>query len=122
MSGYSAYDPVELISDYATHPSPSLSSFLSEYDSDDDDDDKDKDESWPTEKLRLRWPCSTIATLAAGSSAKTPMSPAAPEKLRFHLGSVARCVRACRTGGDVVVPKTHARSSSEPVATPKGCW
>ena len=117
MSAYSAYDPVELIIDYATQPSPLLSSFLPEYDSDDDNDDDD--ESWPTEeKLRSRWSCSTIATLAAGANAKTPTSPSASEKLRFHLGSVARRVRACRAGGDAAVPKTHARSSSEPIATP----
>ncbi|KAN0134205.1 hypothetical protein V8E53_007977 [Lactarius tabidus] len=109
MSAYSAYDPVELIIDYANQPSPlpSLSSFLPEYDSDDE-------ESWPTEeKLRSRWTCSTVA--------KTPSSPSASEKLRFHLGSVARRVRACRTAGEVaVVSKTHARSSSEPSATTPG--
>jgi hypothetical protein len=117
MSAYSAYDPVELIIDYATQPSPLLSSFLPEYDSDGDKDDDD--ESWPTEeKLRSRWSCSTIGTLAAGANAKTPTSPSASEKLRFHLGSVARRVRACRAGGDAAVPKTHARSSSEPIATP----
>ena len=100
MSAYSAYDPVELIIDYATQPSPLPPS-----------DDNGDNESWPTEeKLRSRWSCSTIA--------KTPTSPSASEKLRFHLGSVARRVRARRAGGDVAVPKTHARSSSEPVATP----
>ena len=105
MSAYSAYDPVELIIDYATQPSPLLSS-----------NDNDNDESWPTEeKVRSRWSCSTIATLAAGANAKTPTS----EKLRFHLGSVARRVRARRAGGDVAVPKTHARCSSEPVVTPE---
>jgi hypothetical protein len=110
MSTYSAYDPVELIIDYANQPSPLLSSFLPEYDSDDE-------ESWPTEeKLRSRWSCSTMGTLAAG--AKTPSSPSASEKLRFHLGSVARRVRACRAGGDVTPSKTHTRCSSEPSATP----
>ena len=41
MSSCSAYDPVELISDHNTQPSPLLSSFLPEYDSDDDDDGDD---------------------------------------------------------------------------------
>ena len=119
MSAYSTYDPVELISDYATQPSPLLTSFLPEYDSD-DDDDGDDDESWPTEeKLSSRWSCSTIATLAAGTNGNMPTSPSASEKLRFHLGSVARRVRARRVGGDAAVPKTHARSSSEPTATPE---
>jgi hypothetical protein len=98
MSVYDEYDPVELIVDYATlpspQPSPSLSSFLPEYESDDE-------EYWPTEEklLRSRWSCSTIAP---------PESPSASEKLRFHFGSVARRVR------DVAVPKMHTRSSSEP--------
>ena len=119
MSAYSTYDPVELISDYATQPSPLLSSFLPEYDSD-DDDDGDDDESWPTEeKLSSRWSCSTIATLAAGTNGNMPTSPSASEKLRFHLGSVARRVRARRVGSDAAVPKTHARSSSEPTAPPE---
>jgi hypothetical protein len=48
----------------------------------------------------------------------TPSSPSASEKLRFHLGSVARRVRACRAGGDVTPSKTHTRCSSEPSATP----
>jgi hypothetical protein len=110
MSAYSAYDPVELIIGYANQPSPLLSSFLPEYDSDDE-------ESWPTEeKLRSRWSCLTIATLAP--SAKPPSSPSASEKLRFHLGSVAHRVRACRAGGDVTPSKTHMRCSSEPSATP----
>jgi hypothetical protein len=37
MSVQSVYDPVELIIDYANQPSPSLSSFLPEYDSDDEE-------------------------------------------------------------------------------------
>ncbi|KAF8270112.1 hypothetical protein EI94DRAFT_1723475 [Lactarius quietus] len=102
MSAYSEYDPVELIVDYAKlpspSPSPSLSSFLPEY-------DEDEEECWPTEeKLSSRWSCSTVATLAK------PSSPSASEKLRFHLGSVARRMRACKA--------THARSSSEPSANP----
>lgn len=65
--------------------------FLPEYDSNDDYDD---DESWPMEEtLRSRWSRSTIATLAAGANAKTPTSPSASEKLRFHLGCCAK--RAC---------------------------
>ena len=117
MSVYSAYDPVELISDYATQPSPLLTSFLPEYDSDDEEED-DEDVSWPMEeKLSSRWSCSTITTLAAGTNANMPTSPSASEKLRFHLGSVARRVR--RVGGDAAVPKTHSRSSSEPTATPE---
>ena len=101
MSVYEEYDPVELIVDYATlpspQPSPSPSSFLPEYES----DEEEEAEYWPTEEkdLRSRWSCSTIAP---------PSSPSASEKLRFHFGSVARRVR------DVAVLKTHARSSSEP--------
>ena len=48
-----------------------------------------------------------------------PTSPSASEKLRFHLGSVPRRVRARRVGSDAAVPKTHTRSSSEPTATPE---
>lgn len=126
QSAYSEYDPVELIVDYAALPSPqpspssssvapSFSSFLPE-----DDDSEDGSECWPSEeKLRSRWSCSTIATLR---TAAPPTSPSASARLRFHLGSVARRVRARRTGAsgsdDVAVPKTHARSSSEPSANP----
>ena len=101
MNAYSAYDPVDLIIDCATLPSPLLSSFL------------------PGRRrlvvacggeIRSRWSCSNIASLAAGANAKTPKSPSVSEKLRFHLGSVARRVRAHRVGGDVAVPKTHARA------------
>ncbi|KAH9059783.1 hypothetical protein EDB87DRAFT_743490 [Lactarius vividus] len=125
MSAYSQYDPVELIVDYATLPSPqlspsssmtpSLSSFLP-----DDDSDDNESEYWPSEeKLRSRWSCSTVATLATRSAASPPTSPSPSARLRFHLGSVARRVRARRTGAsgsDSAVSKTHARSSSEPSA------
>ncbi|KAI9462893.1 hypothetical protein BJY52DRAFT_1255845 [Lactarius psammicola] len=131
LSAYSEYDPVELIVDYAALPSPqpspssssvspSLSSFLPEGDSDDDESD-----CWPSEeKLRSRWSCSTVATLVtrAAGAASPPTSPSPSARLRFHLGSVARRVRARRMGasgsGDVAVPKTHARCSSEPSANP----
>ena len=53
------------------------------------------------------------------ANAKTSRSPSASEKFRFHLGSVAWHMRECRAGGDVVLPKMHARSSSEPIATPE---
>jgi len=128
LSAYSEYDPVELIVDYAALPSPqpspsssaapSLSSFLPEDGSDDDESD-----CWHSEeKLRSRWSCSTVATLATRAAASPPSSPSPSARLRFHLGSVARRVRARRAGasasGDVAVPKTHARSSSEPSANP----
>ncbi|KAN0134187.1 hypothetical protein V8E53_007959 [Lactarius tabidus] len=90
MSAYLAYDPVELIIDYATQPAPLLSS-LPEYDSGDE-------ESWPTEeKLRLRWSCLTIAMFTT-AGAKTPTSPS-PRNfgftwalLRVACGLVRRAV------------------------------
>lgn len=101
MSEYSVYGPIELIIDRLRQPTFTLlSSFLPEYYSDDK-------ESWPAEeKLRLRWSCSIITTLAAGT--KTPSSALASEKWHFHLGSLVRRVRACRTGDDLEVLNTHA--------------
>ncbi|KAH9047148.1 hypothetical protein EDB84DRAFT_545588 [Lactarius hengduanensis] len=131
MSAYSQYDPLELIVDYATlpspqpspsssmSPSPSLSPALSSFLPDDGSDDEES-EYWPNEeKLRSRWSCSTVATLATRAATSPPTSPSPSARLRFHLGSVARRVRARRTGAsgsDSAVPKTHARSSSEPNA------
>ncbi|KAH9171567.1 hypothetical protein EDB89DRAFT_1970590 [Lactarius sanguifluus] len=131
MSAYSQYDPLELIVDYATlpspqpspsssmSPSPSMSPSLSSFLPDDDSDDSES-EYWPSEeKLRSRWSCSTVATLATRATASPPTSPSPSARLRFHLGTVARRVRARRTGAsgsDNAVPKTHARSSSEPSA------
>ncbi|KAH9047450.1 hypothetical protein EDB83DRAFT_2403107 [Lactarius deliciosus] len=135
MSAYSQYDPLELIVDYATlpspqpspsssvSPSPSMSPSLSSFLPDDDEDDEES-EYWPNEeKLRSRWSCSTVATLATRAAASSPTSPSPSARLRFHLGSVARRVRARRTGAsgsDSAIPKTHARSSSEPSAN-TGC-
>ncbi|KAI9444035.1 hypothetical protein H4582DRAFT_2095380 [Lactarius indigo] len=127
MSAYSEYDPVELIVDYATLPSPqsspsssSVSPSLSSFLPDDDSDNDDESEYWPNEeKLRSRWSCSTVATLANRAATSPPTSPSPSARLRFHLGSVARRVRARRTGAsgsDNAGPKTHTRSSSEPSA------
>ena len=56
MNTHLAHGPVEPIRDYATQPSPLLSSFLPEYASHDNNDDDD--ESWPMEeKLSSKWSC-----------------------------------------------------------------
>jgi hypothetical protein len=92
----SAHRPttIELIIDYATQPSPFLSSFLPEYDSMMTRASRDLQRRNYTRE----WSCSTIAKLAAG---KMLTSPSASEKLRFHLGFVARRVRACRADDEV---------------------
>jgi hypothetical protein len=75
-------------------------------------------------KFRSRWSCSTLATVApAASSPRTPTSASA--RFCMHPGSVARLVRARRSGAGVsninggedaaTVPKVaaHVRSASE---------
>ena len=121
----SEYDPFELIVSYASRPAspssttptyacaPGTASFLEEGDELD----------WAADgegEQRSRWSCSTLATLAAsGSSPTTPTTTS--ERLRMHLGTVARLVRARRVGRSkdcedpVAVPKAamHVRSASE---------
>ncbi|KAI0297388.1 hypothetical protein BC826DRAFT_967724 [Russula brevipes] len=111
-SVFSEYDPIELIVSYATQPpSPSPSTVTTttafhtatsvafpeeeaasaEVEGGEPADDDDK--------LRSRWSCSTLATLAPpGSPQQTPTSTSA--RLRFHLGSVARRVRARRAAAN----------------------
>jgi hypothetical protein len=84
------------------------------------------------EKIRSRWSCSTVATLApptAGTpSPSSPTFAAASARLRLHLASVARRVRIRRAGwssnnngsGERTASihsaegTLHVRSSSEP--------
>jgi hypothetical protein len=133
LSQSSEFDPVEFIVSYATQPaSPALAlapslpetthmempaTFL-------DLEDEDEDE-----KIRSRWSCSTVATLAppATSSPPSPTFAAASARLRLHLASVARRVRNRRAGGSnnnngsgehtasihSADGTLHARSSSE---------
>jgi hypothetical protein len=126
LSQSSDYDPVEFIVSYAARPAspaPSLSetactempaTFLDLEDDDDEDD-----------KIRSRWSCSTIATLAppTTSSPPSPSFAAASARLRLHLASVARRVRIRRAGRSGSGERTasihsaegtlHVRSSSE---------
>jgi hypothetical protein len=126
----SEYDPIELIVSYASQPAspssstptyayaPGTASFLEE-----GDELEEVELDWAADgedKLRSRWSCSTLDTLAAsGSSPTTPTTTSA--RLRMHLGSVARLVRARRVGRSkgcedpVAVPKAamHIRSASE---------
>jgi hypothetical protein len=124
------YDPIELIVSYASQPaSPSLSTPTYTYTPvmasfpEEGDESAEVELDWPADgddKLRSRWSCSTLATLAApGSPSTTPTSTSA--RLRMHLGSVARLVRVRRGGRTngseeaVAVPKVaaHLRSASE---------
>jgi hypothetical protein len=90
-------------------------------------EDEDEDE-----KIRSRWSCSTLATLAPPPTNSSPNSPtfaAASARLRLHLASVARRVRIRRAGwsnnnngsGERTASihsaeeTLHVRSSSEPV-------
>jgi len=122
---------VEFIVSYAAQPAspvlalaPSLpakempATFLDLEDEDEDD------------KIRSRWSCSTVATLAPPipSSPPSPTFAAASARLRLHLASVARRVRIRRAGwnsnNNGSVERTasihngegtlHVRSSSEP--------
>ena len=134
LSQSSEFDPVEFIVSYATQPAspavavaPSLpestcvempATFL---DLEDDDEE---------EKIRSRWSCSTVATLAppSTSSLPSPTFAAASARLRLHLASVARRVRIRRAGWSnnnngcdertasmhTAEGTLHARSSSEP--------
>ena len=103
VSVFSEFDPVEFIVSYAARPSspaPSTSAtpctavgatFL-----DLDDEDEESEDF----KIRSRWSCSTLATLAPPTSGSPPPSPgSASARLRLHLASVARRVRARRAGG-----------------------
>ena len=121
MSVFSEFDPVEFIVSYAARPAspapsaaPSTSTttctaaeatFL---DLDDEDEEAEADGGAGADfKIRSRWSCSTLATLApsttSSSSSSPPPSPgSASARLRFHLTSVARRVRARRAGGKYV--------------------
>jgi len=128
---WAEYDPIELIVSYASQlNSPALSTPTVTCAPATASLPKEVDESaeveedwaeWDDDKLRSRWSCSTLATLAA-SPPRTPTSASA--RLRMHLGSVARHVRARRAGGRgstngsedaATVPKAavHIRSASE---------
>ena len=129
LSQSSEYDPVEFIVSYATRPaSPATAPSLPEttctempatfLDLEDDDED---------DKIRSRWSCSTVATLAppTNPSPNSPTFAAASARLRLHLASVARRVRIRRAGWNngsaertASIHRTdgalHVRSSSEP--------
>ena len=104
LSQFSEYDPVEFIVSYATRPAspaPALAPSLPEttcaempatfLDLEDDDEE---------DKIRSRWSCSTLATLAppVAASPPSPTFAAASARLRLHLASVARRVRIRRAG------------------------
>ena len=68
------------------------------------------DESWSMEKLRSKWSRPFIATLGRALTLDVVVFQAsASEKLRFHLGSVARRVRAW-TGDDVACHRRYTRA------------
>ncbi|KAF8480517.1 hypothetical protein DFH94DRAFT_481151 [Russula ochroleuca] len=117
VSVFSEYDPVEFIVSYAAARSPSpapasatlettfAATFLELEDDGDGDDEDAEAEAGVTVanddcKLRSRWSCSTLATLAAPSSPTTTTSASPSARFRFHLASVARLVRARRAGGN----------------------
>ena len=131
---WTEYDPIELIVSYASQlNSPTQSTPTVTCAPATPSLPKEVDESaeveedwaeWDDHKLRSRWSCSTLATLAPPASP----TPSASARLRMHLGSVARRVRARRAGGGgggssstngsedaVTVPKAagHIRSVSE---------
>jgi hypothetical protein len=132
---WAEYDPIELIVSYASQldsPIVSTPTVTCAPVTPPLPNPKEVDESaeveegwaeWDDNKLRSRWSCSTLATLAPSASPpRTPTSTSA--RLRMHLGSVARRVRARRAGGRgstngsedaATVPKAaaHFRSASE---------
>ena len=137
VSVYSEFDPVEFIVSYAARPSspvPSTSAttctsagmtFL-----DLDDDDEESEDF----KIRSRWSCSTLATLAPPTTGTPPSPGSASARLRFHLASVARRVRSRRAGGvysnegescassihGAAPEALHVRSSSESALSVSG--
>ncbi|KAH9019574.1 hypothetical protein EDB83DRAFT_2679522 [Lactarius deliciosus] len=100
IRAYSEYNPIELIVDCATLPSPQASPSSSSIE----------------ENFRSRWSRTTVATLATRATAYAADVVFTFGMAALHLGSVVRRVRARRmgvSGSDNAFPKTHARSTNE---------